>query len=202
MALTVLQTNLHWKRWGRCVDENDWTMVNARLSPEAQRTRGLSIYHKLVWKTAEQLALQQHRGVTAEDLRHASYLVATSKVPGWGASARPVDSMKDLGNREFSRWLVLIALLIDPDDLGATIEWEHPEESARKTLIASLKKACPDANLRAISANAFDTRDWETLNPSQLTWLRRQVGDQAKRWGRVREAVSGEPPRAKGNQPF
>lgn len=193
--LTPLQTALHWKRWSACCSANDWTMSQSRLSPDAQRTRGLSIYHKLAWKTAEQLALQAHRSTTAEDLRHASYLVATTKVPGWSASARPVDSMKDLGNREFSRWLNLIALLIDPDDLGATIEWEHPEESARKTLIASLKKAAPEATLRAIAGNAFETREWTNLEIGQLTWLRRQVGDQAKRWNRVREAVSG-------NQPF
>lgn len=190
--LTVLQTNLHWKRWAACVDANDWAMEKGRISADAQRTRGLSIYHKLVWRSAEALALQAHRGTTADDLRHASYLTATTLVPGWGKSAKPVDSMKDLGNREFSRWLILISLLIDPDDLGATINWEHPDKVEREGVIASLKKHAPEGTLAAIAGNAFGTKLWDTLDLGQLKWLRRQVGDQARRWNRVRETVNAE----------
>jgi hypothetical protein len=188
MPLTKPQTVLHWRTWSACVEVNCWEMVSGRLSADAQRTREASLYHTVLWRVAEQLALQGHRSVTAEDLRHASYLVATTKVPGWGASCKPMSSMRDLGNREFSRWLVLIALLINPDDLGATMKWEHPEDSAREGLVASLRKSAPEATLRAISARAFDTREWETLSAGQLAWLRRTVGEKQRKWSKPVEA--------------
>lgn len=187
--LSVLQTNLHWKRWKACVEANDWVMERGRLSKDSARTMELSCFHRYVWTGANQIALQEHRAVAADDLRHASYLVATTKVPGWSARARPVDSMKDLGNREFSRWLVLINLLIEPANLDALMKWDHPEQCTREMLIASLKKAAPESTLRAIAGNAFGTHDWESGTDAQLTWLRRKVGEREKKWNKPVEAA-------------
>jgi hypothetical protein len=187
--LTPLQTAKHWRHWSQVVAANDWTMEQGRLSAEAQRTAGESIFHKFVWRTAGQLALQAHRAVTAEDLRHACYLVATDRVPGWSTSARPVASMRDLGNREFSRVLVLWALLVNPDDLEAGMAWEHPENSEREGLIASIQKAMPDATARAIAGNAFGTRNWENLDLGQLKWLRRAGGEKQRKWNRPVEPI-------------
>jgi len=182
--LTGPQTTLHWRRWSACADANDWVMQNQRLSADARRTEAASIYHRLVWKTARELSLQRHGAITADDLRHSCYLVATTKVPGWPQRLRPVDSMKDLDNRTFSRWLALIDLLIEPDNLDATIKWEHPEQGARETLLASLRKAAPEATVRAIAGNAFGTHDWESLDAGQLAWLRRKLGERQKKWSR------------------
>lgn len=191
MPLTGPQIAKHWRHWGAVVESCDWTSVKGRLGPNAQRRRNESIWQKLVWKAAEQLAQQEHRAVAADDLRHACYLVATTKVPGWPASAQPVDSLSALGNRTFSRVLVLWALLIDPDDIGAGMHWDHPENSERDTLVASLTKAAPDATLRAIAANAYGTRDWENLDLGQLRNLRSIVARSQKRYAKpVREATA------------
>lgn len=180
--LTAAQKQLHWKAWAACAHSNSWSMEKARLHPDAQRTRGETIYHKLVWREAERLARQESRGVAADDLRHACYLVATSQVPGWPASARPVDSMADLGNRTFSRVLVLWKLLIDAEDLAALIKWENPADAERETLIKSIERRAPDAVIRAISANAWGTRAWETIDDlGRLRWLLKTLAEKQTR---------------------
>lgn len=178
MPLTESQTKLHWKAWAACAHANSWQMEKGRLSAEAQITRGETILHKLVWRDAERLARQESRGVTADDLRHACYITATTKVPGWPASQLPVTSMKDLGNRSFSRLLVLWQLLIDADDLTAQIKWEHPENSERESLIKSIGRRAPDGVIRAIAGNAWGTRAWELeTDLGKLRWLLRTVSD-------------------------
>ncbi len=163
--------------------------MKGRLDAQAVRTRELTIYHRLVWRDAERLAQQEHRAVIAEDLRRGCYLAATSLVPGWPKSALPVRSMKDLGNRTFSRVLVLWSLLIDDTDLQAIIKWENPDQSERESLVKSIERRAPDATIRAISANAFGTRDWESLTHlGQLQTLSRIISDKQKGWQRERAA--------------
>lgn len=186
--LSPAQTSLHWKRWAACVHANDWRDVKGRLDAQATRTRGETIYHRRVWQEAERQAQQKHRAVLAEDLRRGCYLTATTLVPGWPKSALPVRSMKDLGNRTFSRVLVLWSLLIDDTDLEAIIKWENPDQSERESLIKSIERRAPDAVLRAISANAFGTRQWENLTQlSQLQSLSRIVAEKQKDWQRERK---------------
>lgn len=194
MPLTPAQTSLHWKRWAAVVHANDWRMDRGRLHPGARHTRDATLFHKLVWREAEREALQQHGAVTADHLRHGSYAVATTNVPAWPRSVLPVRSLADLGNRTFSRVLVLWALLVDEDDLDAQIKWDHPDISERESLIKAISRRAPDATLRAISARAFDTRAWEMLEDvGQLRWLLRTVCEKQARHRR---------PLAPAEQPF
>jgi hypothetical protein len=180
--LTPAQITKHWRDWSAVVRACHWRMAKGRLVPEAESRRNESIWQKLVWRTAEQLARQEHRSVTADDLRHACYIEATTKVAGWPRSAQPVASITDLGNRSFSRVLVLWALLIEPDDIAANIAWDHPEQAERQTIIASLSKSAPEATLRAIAGNAWNMRDWENLDIGQLRDLRAIVARWQKRY--------------------
>lgn len=180
--LSSSQTTLHWKRWAACAHANSWSMAKGRLVPEAQATRGATLLHKLVWRDAERLARQESRGVAADDLRHACYITATTKVPGWPASWLPVSSLKDLSNRSFSRLLVLWDLLIDADNLDAQIKWEHPENSEREGLIKSIERRAPDAVIRAIAGNAWGTRAWELeTDLGKLRWLLRTLAEKQTR---------------------
>lgn len=181
MPLTPAQTTLHWRQWGAVAHANDWRMVKGRLAEDAERAR--SIFHKLVWRDAARLAQQHSRAVTADDLRHGCYTTATTSVPGWPKNALPVASLADLGNRTFSRVLVLFALLIDDEDLGALIKWEHPETSERESLVKAITRRAPDAVTRAIAAERFGTRQWENLEGvGELRWLLRTVADRAAKF--------------------
>lgn len=186
--LTPAQTLLHWKRWRACADANDWVETAGRLSADAQRTAGESIHHRLVWRDAEQLAAAEHRAVTAGDLRHACYRVATTAAPG-RSSKRPIaDSIKDLNNADFSRVLVLWRILIDPEDLAATIDWDHPERGQAEGMVKSIERLAPDATIRAIAGNAFGTRLWEDLEVNKLRWLLRTLREKQAGWGKRKEA--------------
>ncbi len=188
--LTKLQLAKHWRDWATVCRSNDWRTEDGRMVAGARAREGASLWHKLVWRLADQTAWAQARGVTVDDLRHATYVVATSKVPGWPKAARAVSSLKDMGNREFNRVLTLWALLRDPDDINAGMAWEHPENAERASLIASLRNRAPEATLRAVSGNAFETRFWEDLSLSQLLWLRRTIGGQQSRWAQPVEAAA------------
>ena len=195
--LTDPQKLLHWRRWNACVHANDWRMEKTRLVKDARKTAGLSIYHKLVWLGAERLAQQASRGATAEDLRHSCYITATTRVPAPASSPggedtgegeptylnwRVIDSMADLGNKEFSRTLVLWDLLIDPENLAAQIKWDHPENSEAEGLDKSIAKLAPDAYVRKVSARAYETRNWESLDVNQKRNLRRILAYRRKNW--------------------
>jgi hypothetical protein len=192
--LTPPQTTLHWRKWREVTDANDWTAQGGRLSRDAQRTRELSIYHKLVWKTAEQLALQEHCAVAADQLRHASYLIATTSVPGWPKSARSLASMKDLGNREFSRWLVLCDLLIEPDNLDATMKWEDPSISDSQGLDKAIARLAPDGYTRTISDRIYHTRAWEDLDVNKKRNLRRILTERRGKFNAAPEPQYTEGP--------
>jgi hypothetical protein len=207
--LSTLQTTLHWRRWSALVDANDWTMERSRLSPDSQRTAGLSIWHKLVWRAAEALALQAHRAITADDLRHACYLVATTNVPGWSKHARPIASMKDLDNRSFSRLLCLwgdgkakTGLLIEPDCITSAIAWDHPDQDSAQWLVEKLARMAPDAVLRAISENAFGRRDWERLDPGAHRWLFRTLQERKARSNPKLETQNPQPAMSGIEHPF
>jgi hypothetical protein len=193
MSLTKPQILLHWRSWRACQQANDWVEVDGRLSADAQATAGLSIQHKLVWRQAQELAVQQHAGIRADDLRHACYLVATTAMPGASANRKPVDSMTALDNVTFSRVLVLWKLLIDPDDIGAGMDWEHPENSQRQAYLKGIPKIAPDAVVRAIAANAFGTRLWEDLELQQLRWLLRTLREKQKSYNQPKMASTNAP---------
>lgn len=197
MSLTPKQTALHWRRWGKCADANHWFMIGARLSPDARLRADESIYQKLVWRSADQLALAGHRAVTADDLRHACYITATTAVPlasipnggeGRGEEVRysmtkPVASLGDLDNRAFSRVMNLWRLLVEPDDLDAAMNWDHPENDERRRYIAVIKKcARGTAYVGSIAANIYGTRLWEDLDVMALRNLCRILGERQKAW--------------------
>jgi arylamine N-acetyltransferase len=132
------------------------------LTAETLSPRARSEQHARVWTFAEQLALREHRAVTADDLRHACYLAAFGRV----ASMRAADPMT---NGEFNRLLALWAVLIDPDNLAAQVDWMHPEEAARRGLVASILRSAPgEAYVIAISKRKFGTAAWRDLGDRQL----------------------------------
>jgi hypothetical protein len=204
MPLTDAQKLLHWKRWNACCHANDWSEAKKRLHPQAQATRDLSIYHKLIWREAEKLALQEHRSVTAEDLRHACYLVATAPSPlnGERAGVRGDASMSKLTNRHFSRVLVLWSLLIEPDDLDALMKWEHPEISEGEGLDKSISRLAPDEYTRTIAGRIYGTRLWEDLDVQQKRNLRRILLERKKNWNEEEPHAKAATAATECNAPF
>lgn len=195
MPLTPKQIKMHWTHaWAAVERANEWVMVKGRLHPDAGRTRGASFWHELVWKTADGLALQARRAVTADDLRHGCYLAATTKVPGWPASRKPVDSLNELDNRSFSRVLALFRLLVEPTDIDAGLEWGDPTRDERGRLIWTIQhNTCGEAYVSKIAADIYGTRLWENLDTEQLRKLNRII------WARQKEQ---DQPVAAANQPF
>jgi hypothetical protein len=187
--LTDAQKLLHWRQWNAACRANEWRADKGRLAPAARASEDRTIYHRFVWREAERLAAQAHRAVTADDLRHACYRVATTAVPGWPQSARAIDSMSGLDNRAFSRVLVLWALLIDDEDLSAQIKWDHPERSDAEALDKAIPRLAPDAYVREIAARIYGTRSWENLGEAEKRNLRRILCDRrARRAARAPEA--------------
>lgn len=177
------QKRFYFPAWNKCAWSKGWVMEKGRLLanmvdhrarfgawPEPARTAGLQVLDY-----AEQLARQEHRGVTAADLRHGCNLVA---------SAGRKSSSEDLDNRETNRVVSLFRLLQEPEDLDAIMLWLNPDESDRKGLASFIRKQAPEATLVAISKRAFGTIFWEDLQHGQLKWLLRQVKGRQRAWGK------------------
>jgi hypothetical protein len=195
MSLSPAQTKKHWNHWKQVVAANDWVMAGGRIDTGCARTADESFWHRGVWKIANALALDARRKATADDLRHACYLFATTSVPGWPSSRKPVDSIKDFGNAGFSRLLVLFRLLvaIGTDDVDAACEWEDPQREERERLVWRIEHSVVgSAYAEHVSFDMYGTRDWRNLPIERLRSLNRLI------WGRQR--AQGQPVSA--NEPF
>lgn len=176
--MTDKQTILYWRRWGAVCHDNDWRMVQGRLLADAEANRARSEWHGAVWTAAENHARQQHRAITADDLRHGCHIAALGQDK----------SSKALSNADFNRLLTLFALLINEVDLSAVTDWMHPDRSEQRSYVAYLKKQAPEAVIIDIARNAqflgsIDNA-WEDLPLPKLRWLSSQLKDRRARYNR------------------
>lgn len=180
------QKKFYFPAWRRCAEVNDWVMAGSRLQadlvaqrrqfegwPEPARSAALKLLDY-----AEALAQQEHRGVTATDLRHGCNLVVTQ---GREHHSEP------LTNQETNRVVVLFQLLQDPDNLDAVMEWENPDLADKRSLVSYIRKCAPEGTLVAIWRNAYGNIFWEDGDLQQLRWLLKQVKGRRERFHR--EAV-------------
>lgn len=164
--------HFYFPAWLACAAAYDWRMVGGRLLADlaALRERCNQLPEPAagvlydVLTAAEKLARQEHRAVVADDLRHACNLVA-----GGNASANK------LNNGQLSKVVNLFRLLRDPDDLTAVMHWLNPDEADRVSLADHIATLCPEARLRAIAVNAWNTSEWRDQDASRLRWLLREV---------------------------
>ena len=168
------QRRFYFPVWNTCAVANGWFMVKGRLRADlaAQREEyatwsdpAREVYLKVL-TAAEQLALADHTAVVADHLRRGCNLVASA-----GRHA----SSGDLTNAETNRVAALFKLLTDPEDLEAVMNWLHPENAEKGSFVSWLKKQAHEGVLIAISRNAFDTPDWESLPIEKLRWLCKQL---------------------------
>jgi hypothetical protein len=188
MKMTEAQHHLYIRRWICVVRANHWVMRKSRLVDNAigvsAPASGVSEYHAAVWTAAEQLALQQHRAVTADDLRKGCHVVATGIAK----------SSWDLTNKEFNRLLVLwgnerprheggmAGLLIDSEDLASIAAWNNPDVTERNSFVAFLRSKAHEGLLITIAENAFQEvrsqeKSWDELDLSKLRWMSKQLKD-------------------------
>ena len=194
------QKRFYFPLWREVQNANNWHMIKGRLMPEGARveTFGRAEADRLyqaVWIAAEALALENHRAVTADDLRHACSVVALNPPPpplkGQGAnhlihdfhlpsvqSAKSVDSpisSKELTSKQLNRVAALFRVLIDPDNLDYIIAWDHPEKADAASIVAQLKKLADEPYINKIATDRFrrlfTPPFWEDLPLSQLKQL-------------------------------
>jgi hypothetical protein len=145
------EKHFYWPLWNRACKRNAWRMQNGCLTlaenaPDPANT---------VIETARRLADQAHRAVTLNDLRHATHFVAAGRDCGHA----------QLKNKELTRWIWLVKLLIDPDDLDAMNHWLHPEldeQESAEARIARVPEAYVARICRGISRG--ETEDWRALD--------------------------------------
>lgn len=192
----------YFPRWHACAKANDWVMVKGRLLAQAPSVGSgqLSVAEELrrrVWTAAEQLALQGHRSVTADDLRHACAVIALGRYK----------SSKDFTNAEVDRVVTLFRLLAEADDVGAMMDWNSPERSERKRLLWAIENAAPEAYTARIARDRFGTEVWTELPIDELRQLlvtlkkRTRDWNSPRRHGGHREVISDQSVK-KENCPF
>jgi hypothetical protein len=183
------RTRFYLPKWLAVAKALDWRMVGGRLLADlAEQFAGAAMFSPIardlvreIITRARTLAASEQRAATADDLRHACNQVASR---GRQASATK------LTNSELNEFARCMAVLLQPfEDLTTAIPYLNPAEDDRRRAVDYLRKLSYEVRLRAISENAFRTRDWESLNQDRLNWLIQEV----KQTGRVKRPA---------NQPF
>lgn len=175
--LTKNQEKAHWRIWSRVVKANAWKAQAGKMVPEAQATRENSEWHRRAWSYARGFAQAEGRDVLPDDLRHATYYMASA------TAARM--HLGDLLNEDFTRWMNVTALLVDPDDLNAVMDriafdaydrakaagTPAPERPNERRMLMNVIGKAPEGYVRAICKDKFDQATWSTMEINQLRQL-------------------------------
>jgi hypothetical protein len=192
---TAQQRRFYFPKWQDCARANDWVMIKGRLLGSRTSTFASGEARKLynaVWDAAEILSRQNHRAVTADDLRHACHYVAlhppitnsqfstlNSQFPQSAIhnpkSQIPEISSTTLTTEQTNRVARLFEILTDPDDLDAMIAWTDPSVDKRKSLVRWINSMAPEAYICELAKifPAFNWPFWEDLPIDQLRSLAR-----------------------------
>lgn len=175
----------YFPAWLACARANDWRMVGGRLLadlpaqlekcnalPEPAAGVLFDVIHK-----AMALAAQDHCAVTADHLRHACNAIAGGN-----------SSSGKLNNGQLSKTVNLFNLLAEPENLTCVMHWLNPEEADRVSLADHIGRLAHEAQLRAISVNAWNTSEWRDQSIDRLRWLLREVKHENKT---VKRQLSG-----------
>lgn len=174
--MTRAQEIFHWREWNKVVRANGWRMRRGYLAEEARRDGSEEM--RKVWVFAEQLARVNHRAVTVDDLRHATYVLAA------GRDA----THADLTNKEFNRVLGLWALLAEPESLQAQMDWAHPENAEKRGLISFIERKAPgEGYVIAICLRKHGTKAWRSLGLQELRNLSVTISQAARKQAERRE---------------
>lgn len=159
--MTHLQkTKFYFPAWNRAFRSN-WRRLNGRIEPLEDRVECLirerpdapmiNLTSKVESHAAAR-ALQHHRAVTADDLRHACHVVALGRDK----------SSDDLTNAELERVVHLFRLLAD------TVAFYNPEEDTRRRLIWFLEKKVKRQYLESVCLSEYQTRNFRSLSTDRL----------------------------------
>lgn len=161
----------YFPKWLAVARKLDWSMMDGRLIADLDAqwefaamfsTISRDLVRQIIGR-ARELAGREARATTADDLRHALNHVA---------SKGRHESATRLSNADLNEFDRICRLLCNPfEDLNSAIPYLNPEDDDRKRAIAYLRKLSHEAQLRAISENAFKTRDWGALNLALLNRL-------------------------------
>jgi hypothetical protein len=176
----------YFPHWHRAAKANNWVMSKGRLVSKRPEDFGASAVDQLqerVWETAEARALQHHRAVTADDLRHACHIVALGRDK----------SSQDFDNRDLDRVVALFRLLERHDDVGAMLDWNDPQRQQRERLVWSIEHAAPEAYVTTIARDKFKTTRWQDLDLQSLRQLAMTLRQRTKSWNKPAPAVADCP---------
>jgi len=127
-----------------------------------EETTGLRVE---VWRVAGMLAVREHRGVVADDLRHGCH---------WAALGEDRSSVK-LRNGELDRVLCVFRLMADAEDLGAMMDWLHPEKDEARRMRWWIEHRCNVGYVGRLSRDIYGTDDWQGLGIDDLRSLFRML---------------------------
>lgn len=143
---------IHWRR-------------SAKLGCVPRDGRPDNPHRAVIEETA--LALAQAEGrrfPNEEQLRHAATLVATTHYAAYDPRAAVTASSKDLTTAQTNHLVALLDLLTDPDNLAASVRWDHPERAESDAVDRAIRQF-PAAYVAALARSArFRTDNWHGLD--------------------------------------
>lgn len=175
--------------WNALAKANGWRMANGRIMLD-QTIETEEMAKVLIF--AQQRATMARRGLMKEDIRHGCHILALGKDK----------SSMDLTNAEIDRVVTLFQYLGAPENLTFVMKWQaylRGEDPGAVNRVEYFIRRCPDAYVRAVSADKFGTRNWENLTVKQKGLLSMTLANRRpQRPGRTAAAAPQPEPVAAG----
>lgn len=141
------------------------------------------------------LALAQAAGrrlPTEEMLRHAATAVATTHYAAHDPRAKITTSSKALTTAQTNHLVALLDLLTDPDNLAASVRWDHPERAEAEAVDQAIRQF-PAAYVAALARSArFRTDCWQGMELGERKQLLMTLRNRARSSQRSREGAKAE----------
>lgn len=174
-----------------------WRWEKGRLT----RVGNPTPWTERVEAVARQLAGPEHRGLTADDLRHAGNALAIRRARAHRArlpedavplDLRPVatssEAFNDRHDLALGLFVALCDLLVDETCLGhgnapgGLIAWDHPENLERHYMLRVIERRCAPGYVARMCREMFGTSDPASLEPDVLADFYRTLGQRKNAW--------------------
>ncbi len=170
--MTPKQNLYYWRLWGEACESRGWKMKKGIL----QQHPSESLQESEILQIAARRATANHRATTPDDLRHACHILAAGRDCSHTA----------LKQGEIDKLIAIFKLLIDPTNIDAAIQQEHPALGEQRRIVHKIRQFAPEAYIDAICRAQFSADYvapfWEDLPISCLRNLSITISQRTAHW--------------------
>jgi hypothetical protein len=178
------QTRLYFPAWAAAFRAH-WRRDRGVVLPASDDAPPVAVreFVEQLEEIATRRARKEVRAFTADDLRHASHILALGRTC----------SSNDLSNADLDRVMALWRMLADPDDLQARMTWDNPATADRTRMLWFVRNCgLPAPYVLSVMQSRFQTADAASLETPRLRQLVMTLRERVRARGAKKAAAAAE----------